>query len=113
MVRDLYPSFEAYAVGTGIPVGLLQRAKRHGCHAVHSNQVEMGLFLRWWYGKGRELVADYERERAQQIRLQNTKLRMALRRRTFTDWARSLARRSPPRMISSPLRSTTAQSKEK
>jgi hypothetical protein len=76
----VYPSFEACAVGTGIPVGLLQRAKRQGCPALRGNQVEIGPFLRWWYGKGKAMVADYERERAERMVLQNTKLRMALRR---------------------------------
>jgi len=79
-VRDLYSSFEACAAGTGIPVGLLQRAKRQGCPALSGNQVQMGPFLRWWYATGKEQMADYERERAERIVLQNTKLRMTLRR---------------------------------
>ncbi len=79
-VRDVYPSFEACAEATGIPVALLKQAKRQGCPALSGNRVEMGPFLRWWYAKGKEQVADYERERAEQMVLQNTKLRMALRR---------------------------------
>ena len=79
-VRDVYPSFEACAAGTGIPVTLLKRAKRQGCPALRGNQVEMEPFLRWWYATGKEQAADYEHERAEQMVLQNTKLRLVLRR---------------------------------
>ena len=40
-IRDVYPSFEACAASTGIPVGLLKRAKRQGCSALSGNQVEI------------------------------------------------------------------------
>ncbi len=79
-VRDVYPSFEACAEVTGIPVTLLKQAKRQGCPALSGNQVEMEPFLRWWYAKGKEQVADYDRERAERMVLQNTKLRLVLRR---------------------------------
>ena len=79
-VRDVYPSFEACAAGTGIPVALLKRAKRQGCPALSGNQVEMEPVLRWWYAAGKEKAADYDRERAEQLMLQNHKLRVALRR---------------------------------
>ena len=79
-VRDLYPSFESCAADTGIPVELLRRAKRQGCQALRGNRVEMGPFLRWWYTSGEKTTINYDRERAQQMVLQNTKLRLALRR---------------------------------
>ena len=79
-VRDVYPSFEACASDTGIPVTLLKRAKRQGCPALSGNRVEMEPFLRWWYATGKEKAADYDRERGEQMMLQNHKLRLALRR---------------------------------
>ena len=79
-VRDLYSSFESCAAGAGIPVELLKRAKRQGCPALRGNQVQMGPFLRWWYTSGEKGTINYDRERAEQMVLQNTKLRLALRR---------------------------------
>jgi hypothetical protein len=40
----------------------------------------MGPFLRWWFGKGEQRVAGYDREPAERMVLQNTRLKMALRR---------------------------------
>ena len=57
-VRDIYPSFEACAADTGIPVALLKRAKRQGCPALRGNQVQMGPFLRWWYVSGEKMTVD-------------------------------------------------------
>ena len=79
-LRDVYPSFESCAAGTGIPLELLKRAKRQGCPALRRNQVQLGPFLRWWYTSGEKATINYDGERAEQMVLQNTKLRLALRR---------------------------------
>ncbi|MCP5520557.1 MAG: hypothetical protein H7A46_03290 [Verrucomicrobiales bacterium] len=46
-MQEEYPTFKACSDATGIPLAILQRARRQGCPALKDGKVALAAFLRW------------------------------------------------------------------
>jgi hypothetical protein len=79
-LQDSYPSFEACSKATGIPLKVLNNAKRLGCSALRRGRVELGPFLRWNAGGNGRPPINLEAEQARLVALQNAKLKLMIGR---------------------------------
>ena len=79
-LQDSYPSFEACSKATGIPLKVLNNAKRLGCPALRRGRVELGPFLRWYAGGNGRPPINLEAEQARFVALQNAKLKLMIGR---------------------------------
>jgi hypothetical protein len=50
----LYDSMDAMTAQTGIPRAVLQAAKKNGCGFIRHGRPDLGVFLRWWFGRDHE-----------------------------------------------------------
>ena len=79
-IQDCYPSFAACSRATGIPIDVLDHAKRLGCPALRRGRVQLGPFLRYYYGADGRPPINLEAEQARFIALQNAKLKLMIGR---------------------------------
>lgn len=79
VMQDAYDSLGACAAATGIPVSTLKHAKRNGCSAFRGSRVYLAALLRWLFSSPDRSLINYDQERAQQVVLQNAKLKVELR----------------------------------
>jgi hypothetical protein len=77
-LQDRYPSFEACSKATGIPLKVLNNAKRLGCPALRRGRVELAPFLSWYYGGQGRVPINLEAEQARFVALQNAKLKLMI-----------------------------------
>ena len=77
-LQDTYPSFEACSKATGIPLKVLNNAKRLGCPALRRGRVELAPFLRWYAGGNGRSPINLEAEQVRSVALQNAKLKIII-----------------------------------
>lgn len=79
IIQDSYDSLGACAAGTGIPVTTIKQAKRAGCSAFRGSRVYLAPLLRWVFDHTGKSPIDYDRQRAENVVLQNAKLKVEIR----------------------------------
>ena len=79
IIQDTYDSLGSCAAGTGIPVTMIKQAKRAGCSAFRGSRVYLAPLLRWIFDQAGKVPLNYDQERAQNVVLQNAKLKVEIR----------------------------------
>lgn len=79
ILMDSYDSIAACASGTGIPTTTIKQAKRAGCSAFRGSRVYLAPLLRWIFEQADKAPLNYDQERAQNVVLQNAKLKVEIR----------------------------------
>jgi hypothetical protein len=79
-IQDCYTSFAACSKATGIPIDVLNHAKRLGCPALRRGRVQLGSFLRWYNGADGRPPINLEAEQTRFVALQNEKLKLVIGR---------------------------------
>lgn len=79
IIQDSYDSIGSCSAGTGIPLTTVKQAKRSGCSAFRGSRVYLAPLLRWIFGKADKEPIDYDRQRAENVILQNAKLSVEIR----------------------------------
>ena len=79
IIMDSYDSIASCASGTGIPVTTIKQAKRAGCSAFRGSRVYLAPLLRWIFDQADKAPINYDQERAQNVVLQNAKLKVEIR----------------------------------
>ncbi len=79
IMQDSYDSIASCASATGIPVTTIKHAKRSGCSAFRGSRVLLAPLLRWIFESAERSPINYDNERAQNVVLQNAKLRVEIR----------------------------------
>lgn len=79
IIMDSYDSIASCASGTGIPATTIKQAKRAGCSAFRGSRVYLAPLLRWIFQQPDKTPINYDQERAQNVVLQNAKLKVEIR----------------------------------
>jgi len=79
ILMDSYDSIASCASGTGIPVTAIKQAKRSGCSAFRGSRVYLAPLIRWIFEQADRAPINYDQERAQNVVLQNAKLKVEIR----------------------------------
>jgi hypothetical protein len=79
VVQDSYDSIASCAAAMHIPITTIKHAKRRGCSAFRGSRVYLAPLIQWIFESADNSPVNYDKERAQQVVLQNAKLKYQIR----------------------------------
>jgi len=74
-VLPIYDSMASCAAATGIPLGLLKRAKKGGCQAFRANRVNLSELLPWLFAQGDDAAVGNWQEALVEFKARRERLR--------------------------------------